>query len=891
MSCIGQSLGVKSLTSSVFDLQLVGLKFIETVVIMYSESGLLQSASSSRGSPSQDMLLSNCRYLISQILEQLELTRTVSLGQQQNTSAIEFVKSLTTIATQRVQFLNSILPRLVQLIQDDVSIRVASLVMTTVTRSDSTTSMNLALTIKQCFLDMMECSISSRQKMSILEGLSLLGEKPGQRSESTEGPFGAKQSSKGVGAFTGKLELDEVQTLLEILMKKGHGLMCEKLCEKLPEDFVINLVLHNFQHAPELPQGGRSKKDRKVGIKRKPQIQTHPVKGEKTQKMTPMEITSSDRLILTEFSCAKLMKLADDDQETEGGLEDRLTVGMKTMTKLSANQNPDSVNIPLDLILTFIASSFQTRGVLVHELVIELMFSLFLKYSSSPEGTVHDRVLIRILEIISEQQFSSKDRSVRNLLLELPSLPAGIIQEFFRKMLKKDSTTASSFLITAVALMEAKPLLKAVLLNCILESCVTEDLEIREKAIRLVKNRLHVDSELIEQIERFATDNLRSLTSHHNDADAGRRCHLYLALCTRKASLLRTLMEVYAQVNESDKIAIQENTKQLSEAMPYLLPEIFHLINALPDGSEKLLLFLISIFPDRVPPQPVVDACLERYNASKNIRFLVPILPGLPKKRVLEIVPLLTELPVEEFTPIITELVNQPQFSDEAIEPSEILIALMTSADNASEATSLNTIRTSLDHCIKRLASVFDKEVLAGTLNKLIHMGTLPMLFMRTVLLAVSREKELGSFVLQTVLSPTVVTSKIKTEESQWRGYLLLLQRLIPTAFLHLLSLPTRLMNSALIELPRNFTEQFAGFLSSEESAVRVSKEAVSAIEQILNDHSEAGASKKTSSSPAGQSDPENSTSVKSNSAEKASPTTASDGGESLKKPNEQINN
>lgn len=876
----------------------MGLKFIETVVILYSESTVLQTAGSSRGSPNQDMLLSNCRYLIGQLNEQLGIVKSSIL---QGSIAVNLVQSLTSIAKQRPRFLNLIVVGFIELIEEDMSIRIPSVLAST-SRSEVSTTGNLALTIKQALLELFkQDSITSRQRSGILEGLSLLGEKSNQRTaprdeildslqhfskrlktevgyevefddSSPSGHAGRKTGS----VFNGKLDLEEIQTLLDLLKNKGHGSSIEKLCEQLPEDVVINLVIQNFSRTPDLPTRNQISKDSKPVIKTKqikPKLALKEVKtGQNlTHQMKPMTISGSDRLILREFSCAKLMKIED-------ALDGGLPVGMRALSRLSSMQEDlETANISLDLIMQLIGSNFQTQGPMIHELITDLMFSLFLKYGSSllesEELTVHDKILIRILEILSELQFGPKDRTVRDLLLELPSLPSSIIHGFFTKMLKKDSTIASSFLIAAVALMEAKPLLKGVLLNCVLESCITEDLEVREKAIRLVKNRLHVDAELTEKIEDFATENLRSLTSHHQEVDAGRRCHLYLALCTRKASLLRTLMEVYAQVNENDKLAIQENTKQLSEAMPFLLPEIFHLINALPDGSEKLLLFLISIFPERVPPQPVVDACLERYNATKNVRFLVPILPGLPKKRVLEIVPLLTELPVEEFTPIVTELVNQPQYSEEAIEPSEVLISLMTSSDNPAEAA-LSTIRTALDHCIKRLSTVFDKEVLAGTLNKLIHMGTLPMLFMRTVLLAVSREKELGTFVLQTVLSPSVVASKIKTDASQWKGYLLLLQRLPPTAFFHLLSLPTRLMTTALKELPQSFTEQFSLFVNSEESNIRVSKEAVLAIDQILNDIPSAS-SKKTSSSQAAQSDREGSTSMKSQGVGNESPTTS----------------
>lgn len=526
----------------------------------------------------------------------------------------------------------------------------------------------------------------------------------------------------------------------------------------------------------------------------------------------------------------------------------------------------------------------------VHQLCTQFLFDLFAVHGSpslavedvdaflksmesfDASQLVHpyDQALYKILHKISFCQAEGRDKILKTLLLDLPALPPAVGFDFFHKMLTGNSSTAVSFLIAANALMESQPILKPVLLECVLKTCVSEDADTREKGIRLVKNKLHQDAELSQRIEKSASENLNHLVQFQSQGEAStaspaKFCHLYLALCTRKASLLRNLFEVFAQASDDGKRVIHENAKQLTEAVHFLLPELLSLIESVPQGAEPLLLLLLSIFPDRSPPQKVVDACFERYNQSKDVQFLLPILPGLPKKRVMEIVPLLTQLPLPDFAAAVTDLVGQLPFGDASVEPSEVLVALGSSSEAQGNPEELTSVRAALDYCIKHMTAIFDKEVLAGALNKLVHMHTLPVLFMRMVLLSISREKELGTFVLHSVLSASVITSKIKPETTQWQGYLLLLQKMTPESFKHLLTLPTRLMTAALREMPKNFSERFFEFVRSDECDVRVANDAVVALKDFVTDFEaavQATKSKASTGSPAQHTDREMTPSV-----------------------------
>ena len=496
---------------------------------------------------------------------------------------------------------------------------------------------------------------------------------------------------------------------------------------------------------------------------------------------------------------------------------------------------------------------------MVCELSVQLLFSLFTTHGSSSndvmdigaflhsmesfsESQLHhpyDRAMHKILAKIISCDVEGRDKVLKNILVEVPCLPPAIVFTFFRKMLTSDAATIMSFLITANVLMESHPVLKPILLECVLQTCINDSGDTRDKGIRLVKNKLHQDEELSERIEQFAADNLAHLVTlapEEGDSKAGKYCTLYLALCTRKASLLEKLLEVFGNASPEGKKVIEENAKQLSEAVHFLVPELLPLIKTVSVEAEPLLLLLLSIFPDKSPPQRVVDACLEHYNETKKVHYLVPILPGLPKKRVLELVPLLTQLPLTDFAAAIGDLVGPLPFGDSTVEPGEVLVALSSFSDVRESSEGLNAVRNALDYCIKQLPVIFDKEVLAGALNKLVQLHTLPVLFMRMVLLSISREKELGTFVLHSVLSSSVIASKIKSDTAQWQGYILLLQKMTPASFRHLLTLPTRLMTSALKDMPRSFAERFLEFVESDACDVRAPRDAIQALREFMGE-------------------------------------------------------
>ncbi|CAD7704655.1 unnamed protein product [Ostreobium quekettii] len=483
----------------------------------------------------------------------------------------------------------------------------------------------------------------------------------------------------------------------------------------------------------------------------------------------------------------------------------------------------------------------------------------------SSSGIGHyEYALSLLLERISDKLQDPRDKTFKQLLLDAPALPPTPLKAFLAALTARGPAWSTTSLSVALELMKERPPLQSAMLELILEAATSDRDDTREKAIRLIKNRLFRD--FSAQVEVFATQALQRLEDHEPQSEAveGREggtgegaeenegggevsgageameeapaeaspwmryCNLYMVLCTMKGSMLRGLLMVYANASRGAQAAIHSYTKQLAEAIGIHSPKLLALIDDPPPGSEHLLLMMLTVVQDRVPPPPVVNACLKQYEKTKDTRFLMPALLGMAKRDALAWVPRLAALPEAAFSQGVLMLIRR-RGADEAVEPNEVLVALNRARLSEVGVTVLQ-LRAALDHCLRGMAQIFDQKALAAALNKLVEEQTLPLLFMRMVILSVGRERGLRRFVLDTLLSGSVVKEKIRPDRNQWRGYLMLLRRTAPMSHRHLLALPTELLKAAVEELPGEFAGGLLGYVEGPGCDVRVPADSLAAV-------------------------------------------------------------
>lgn len=99
------------------------------------------------------------------------------------------------------------------------------------------------------------------------------------------------------------------------------------------------------------------------------------------------------------------------------------------------------------------------------------------------------------------------------------------------------------------------------------------------------------------------------------------------------------------------------------------------------------------------------------------------------------------------------------------------------------------------------MTAVFRSDVLASALTRIADLPTLPLVFMRTVIQAVSTYKSLVPFVANTVL-PKLVSKKIWTNPQLWDGFVKVARLLAPHSFGALLQLPKEWLKDVVEKQP-----------------------------------------------------------------------------------------
>lgn len=99
------------------------------------------------------------------------------------------------------------------------------------------------------------------------------------------------------------------------------------------------------------------------------------------------------------------------------------------------------------------------------------------------------------------------------------------------------------------------------------------------------------------------------------------------------------------------------------------------------------------------------------------------------------------------------------------------------------------------------MTTVFRSDVLVASMVRIADRPTLPLVFMRTIIQAVTTYKSLIPFVANTVL-PKLVSKKIWTLPQLWEGFVKLCKLIAPASYGVLLQLPKEWLKDVLERQP-----------------------------------------------------------------------------------------
>lgn len=158
------------------------------------------------------------------------------------------------------------------------------------------------------------------------------------------------------------------------------------------------------------------------------------------------------------------------------------------------------------------------------------------------------------------------------------------------------------------------------------------------------------------------------------------------------------------------------------------------------------------------------------------MRFLSPVAPGLKKDEVLHLFGSLVSQPKDTQAQFLSKLLSS--------DPSVITVGDALAALHNHGTPAAHSI-----DCILKDRSIATQTIVAGTLQRLSERQDLPVLYMRTVLNALTAFPQLTTMVAKTLL-PALVTRRVWENWPLWQGFVIACYRTKPLSYEVIVTLP-----------------------------------------------------------------------------------------------------
>ncbi|KAF7997379.1 hypothetical protein HCN44_005656 [Aphidius gifuensis] len=424
-------------------------------------------------------------------------------------------------------------------------------------------------------------------------------------------------------------------------------------------------------------------------------------------------------------------------------------------------------------------------------------------------------ILCTIISAIEEMQGKDRDIYLSRVYLESPLITEDAITAL--KSLSANESRGFAPLYLLKEMVIRRPTKQLIFLNVLFQHCAHEKLIIRDAAIKIVVD-LYNRNELKSSIEAYAVLYLSflqkscppelvfgeergrpNIENHWTESTTKACLSLYLSLIEKHQDLIQELARVYPTMSPDVKRIVLRLVEAPVKSLGMSSPQLLGLVENCPKGSEVLVTRIIHILTDKTTPSvELVTRVRELYQTRvSDVRFLIPVLNGLPKKEVLSALPKLIKLnPV-----VVKEVFNRllgvhnndsgiPHTSP--ITPADLLIALHTIDLNKTE---LKTVMKATSLCFAE-KQVYTHEVLGVVINNLMEMNPLPTLLMRTVIQSLTLYPKIIGFVMN--ILQRLILKQVWKQPKVWEGFVKCCERTQPQSFSVILQLPPQQLSEAL---------------------------------------------------------------------------------------------
>ncbi|KAI6044311.1 Symplekin tight junction protein C terminal-domain-containing protein [Pisolithus marmoratus] len=452
-----------------------------------------------------------------------------------------------------------------------------------------------------------------------------------------------------------------------------------------------------------------------------------------------------------------------------------------------------------------------------------------------------------ILEGKVDGKPDNKDKAFSRFLLDLPDVPSDVLD-----MLRDLSVEADKMHVGFTTLRDfvlERPSLRAEALRVLLDLTTHPDSVTRRAAINTVRRWVPGAEPLDPMIRDFALQVLRRLqkrppqeskstngqangeTEDDNMEDGqlppeeliqtpyltdeiqlpAEKSHvlqhveLLFALSVKIPEFLDEIFVSYSQMDVTVQAAIQDLITALIKSLGSNNGKLLTLMRTCPPGSESLALRVLSIFTEHGRPSTQLVALVKGLISERDLdaRFLIPIIAEMDKGDIIRHLPRVVSIlngqsepknlvrsvfgsvvttPPQTFGSVTSNLPRVRQ--SELLTPAELMVLL----HEAEKEIGLKSAIEAIGICFS-MTDVFRSEILAVVMQQIVDEPVLPVLFLRTVIQAVTTYKSLVPFVSTTLLS-RLITKKIWQNPHLWEGFIRCAKVIAPASFGALLQLP-----------------------------------------------------------------------------------------------------
>ncbi|KAI5124287.1 hypothetical protein M0805_005134 [Coniferiporia weirii] len=280
---------------------------------------------------------------------------------------------------------------------------------------------------------------------------------------------------------------------------------------------------------------------------------------------------------------------------------------------------------------------------------------------------------------------------------------------------------------------------------------------------------------------------------------------LIFALCAKCPELLDEIFDTYGQMDVSVQDAIQDLITALIRSLGPSHGKLLTLMRTFPPGAESLALRILTIFTEHGRPSLPLVTLVKSLMTERELdaRFLIPIIAEMDKADITRHLPRIVSMlngtpeakqlvksvfesivttPPQTFGSVTSNLPRVRQ--SELLPPAELMVLL----HKCEKEIGLKSAIEAIGICFS-MTDVFRSEILAVVMQQIVDESVLPVLFLRTVIQAVTTYKSLVGFVSTTLLS-RLITKKIWTNPPLWEGFIRCAKTIAPASFGALLQLP-----------------------------------------------------------------------------------------------------